>query len=249
MNELILLDLNDFGHLRYHLDGQGDPWFCCVDVARALDYANTNMTDLFGHVPEIWKGRASIPTLGGPQVLLNVSEPGLYFFLARSDKPRALPFQMKIAEEILPTIRKTGQYTTEKVTLGVLDSRLVAKNLFRLADNKDYPYSQQLQFRAEGLSLLTKRPVDNFLPTKVDFGDENQLIDKFLEFISQKKLVSIKSIYKKFDSFVARANIDIFLKNLITQKLLKKREIKNKYNCSYTYYSVPDKDRKDNRLH
>lgn len=39
-----------------------------------------------------------------------LSEHGLYFFLNRSDKPKALPFQKQVAGEILPSIRKTGRY-------------------------------------------------------------------------------------------------------------------------------------------
>ena len=46
----------------------------------------------------------------GPQQLAVLSEHGLYFFLNRSDKPRAIPFQKKVAGEILPAIRKTGRY-------------------------------------------------------------------------------------------------------------------------------------------
>lgn len=41
-----------------------------------------------------------------------LSEYGLYFFLNRSDKPRAIPFQKKVCGEILPAIRKTGRYET-----------------------------------------------------------------------------------------------------------------------------------------
>ena len=44
--------------------------------------------------------------------MLCVSEQGLYFFIARSDKPKAIPFQKKIAGEILPSIRKHGAYMT-----------------------------------------------------------------------------------------------------------------------------------------
>ncbi len=40
------------------------------------------------------------------------SEQGLYFFLARSDKPGALPFQKKVAGEIIPSIRQYGVYMT-----------------------------------------------------------------------------------------------------------------------------------------
>jgi hypothetical protein len=49
-------------------------------------------------------------TPGGVQEILCLSEHGLYFFLARSDKPAALPFQKWIAGEVLPRIRRTGVY-------------------------------------------------------------------------------------------------------------------------------------------
>lgn len=49
---------------------------------------------------------AGVPVWGvaGPD------EPGLYWFLGRSDKPKALPFQKWIYGEVLPSIRKTGGY-------------------------------------------------------------------------------------------------------------------------------------------
>jgi hypothetical protein len=63
-----------------------------------------------GHVPNKWKGINPINTLGGMQNMLCLSEQGLYFFLGRSDKDAALPFQMWIADKVIPSIRKTGHY-------------------------------------------------------------------------------------------------------------------------------------------
>jgi hypothetical protein len=62
------------------------------------------------HVPNIWKGVRSVLTPGGAQEMNMISDQGLYFFLGRSDKPLALPFQMWIAGEVLPAVRKTGNY-------------------------------------------------------------------------------------------------------------------------------------------
>ena len=64
------------------------------------------------HVPEIWRGITSVVTPSGKQDMVTLSEPGLYFYLNRSDKPAALPFQMKVAGEIVPSIRKHGAYLT-----------------------------------------------------------------------------------------------------------------------------------------
>jgi prophage antirepressor-like protein len=53
-----------------------------------------------------------------------ISEQGLYFFLGRSDKPAALPFQKWLAGEVLPSIRKTGSYAVpgaEKFTLAGME--------------------------------------------------------------------------------------------------------------------------------
>jgi anti-repressor protein len=91
----------------------GEPWFVGRDLAAVLEYnANTPMAVVFKCVPNEWKGVYQIYTPGGNQELLCVSEQGLYFFLARSDKPKSLPFQKKIASEILPSIRKYGAYLT-----------------------------------------------------------------------------------------------------------------------------------------
>ena len=64
--------------------------------------------------PEDWKGIKPIDTLGGTQQMICLSEQGLYFFLGRSDKPKALPYQKWIAGEVVPSIRKTGEYKLEK---------------------------------------------------------------------------------------------------------------------------------------
>ncbi|AIC11366.1 BRO-N domain-containing protein [Xylella fastidiosa] len=91
----------------------GNPWFVAKDVMDALDYAETsNPARVTEHIPSEWKGVNPIHTLGGEQKLLCLAEPGLYFFLGRSDKPKALPFQKWLAGEVLPSIRKTGSYVS-----------------------------------------------------------------------------------------------------------------------------------------
>jgi len=85
-------------------------WFVAKDIVLALDYLKFNST-LLDKIPEEWKDTKPIGTLGGIQNMAVLSESGLYFFLARSDKPKALPFQKWIAGEVLPSIRKTGHYS------------------------------------------------------------------------------------------------------------------------------------------
>lgn len=89
-----------------------EPWFVAKDVAEALDYTWTG-TQRVNHVPEEWRGVTSVVTPSGEQDMAVLSEPGLYFFLGRSDKPKALPFQKWLAGEVLPAIRKTGTYSIQ----------------------------------------------------------------------------------------------------------------------------------------
>lgn len=96
------------------VEQNGEPWFVAKDVAMALGYASTNMPTVFQAVPEEWKGSNRITTLGGEQDVLTISEQGLYFFLGRSDKPAALPYQKWIAGEVVPSIRRTGGYLATK---------------------------------------------------------------------------------------------------------------------------------------
>ena len=96
--------------VRCRLDERGEPWFVAKDVALALGY-QWNGVSRIAHVPEEWRRVTSVVTLrGDEQNMQLLSEQGLYFFVARSDKPRALPFQKWLAGEVLPSLRRTGRY-------------------------------------------------------------------------------------------------------------------------------------------
>ncbi|WP_165070983.1 BRO family protein [Desulfovibrio sp. ZJ200] len=97
-------------------DENGNPWFVAKDVALALGY-EWNGAARIAHVPDEWRGVTSVVTpRGGTQEMLTLSEQGMYFFLNRSDKPGALPFQKWLAGEVLPALRKTGRYETPHTT-------------------------------------------------------------------------------------------------------------------------------------
>lgn len=91
-------------------------WFVAKDVADALEYSEySNPARLFQIVPEEWKGVKPIHTPYGTQNMVSVTEQGLYFFLARSDKKKAVPFQKWLAGEVVPSIRKHGAYMTPEM--------------------------------------------------------------------------------------------------------------------------------------
>ena len=94
-------------------DANGEPLFVAKDVLAALGYAVDNVTNRINHVPEEWRGSNRITTTEGVRMMSVLTEQGLYFFLGRSDKPKALPFQKWLAGEVVPSIRKTGAYSMQ----------------------------------------------------------------------------------------------------------------------------------------
>ena len=118
-DKLVVFENSDFS-VRTIKDN-GAIWFVAKDVAKALEYSEASLDSpnkLFAHVPQIWTDRKRFLVRSENGVeqereMLCISEQGLYFFLGRSDKPKALPYQMWIADEVVPSIRKTGSYSRE----------------------------------------------------------------------------------------------------------------------------------------
>ena len=140
------------------------PWFAAQDVLDALEYADTyKPSRAVSHVPSQWKGVQRLHTLGGTQQIMMISEQGLYFVLGRSDKPKALPFQMWLAGDVLPSIRKTGGYTDHQGSMGDLVGSVIGTSgehvLDRVIDQKASPVAKGLQrsFRHTMKSRLRSR--------------------------------------------------------------------------------------------
>lgn len=90
----------------------GEPWFVLKDVCGVLSIANS--ADVSSRLDNDEKGVGQIDTPGGMQNVTLINESGLYNVILRSDKPEAKPFRRWVTREVLPTIRKTGTYTTSQ---------------------------------------------------------------------------------------------------------------------------------------
>lgn len=111
----------------------GEPWFAAQDVLDSLEYAETyKPSRAMSHVPDAWKGVHRLHTPGGTQQTLMISEQGLYFVLGRSDKPKALPFQIWLAGDVLPAIRKTGRYDDQQGRLATLIGQTIGTDGFHM---------------------------------------------------------------------------------------------------------------------
>lgn len=87
-----------------------EPLFCLTDVTSVLEIKNAH-TSRFNLSS---KGIHKMYTLtkGGKQELLFIDESNLYRVIFRSNKKEAVDFQNWVFEEVLPSIRKTGSYST-----------------------------------------------------------------------------------------------------------------------------------------
>ena len=86
-----------------------EPLFAVKDICNVLGLSN--VTEAVRNIPDKWKRVQKFLTLrSGEQDMITVTESGLYKMVMRSTKPVAEKFQEWICEEVLPSIRKKGEY-------------------------------------------------------------------------------------------------------------------------------------------
>jgi prophage antirepressor-like protein len=85
-----------------------DLWFVGADVCGALGIINGRQA--LRPLKQEQVCVYPIYTKAGRRSVSIISESGLYLLAMRSDKPRAKAFQDWIAEDVVPTIRRTGKY-------------------------------------------------------------------------------------------------------------------------------------------
>lgn len=89
----------------------GEPWFVAADVARVLGYSATEA--MTRSMDDDEKGMQILHTPGGEQRMTAISEPGLYDAILRSRVAGAREFKRWVKHEVLPQIRRTGQYGSQ----------------------------------------------------------------------------------------------------------------------------------------
>jgi prophage antirepressor-like protein len=90
-----------------------EPWFSARDICNILEIKDNRSA--LRIIPDKWKGERLLLTLGGHQNTSIINEAGLYRLIMRSNKPIAQKFQEVVCEEILPSIRKTGEFKLKEM--------------------------------------------------------------------------------------------------------------------------------------
>lgn len=123
MNEVQLFNFESYEVRSLLLNNE--PWFVGKDVAEALGYSKARNA-IATHIDSEDKKDAPIQgTLGGVQEMTVINESGLYSLVLSSKLPSAKKFKRWVTSEVLPALRKTGQYQVKELS----GSELMAKAL------------------------------------------------------------------------------------------------------------------------
>ena len=96
-----------------------NPLFVAIDICKILGLKN--VTDTLRSLPEKWKQICDLEnsevtsTARRIQGLNCINEAGLYKLIMRSNKSIAQKFQEVVCEEILPSLRKTGEFKLQSI--------------------------------------------------------------------------------------------------------------------------------------
>lgn len=108
MNELKIFNNNQFGHIRTTVIND-EPYFMLKDVCEILDIKNQR--DAKSRLSTKGVGTTDILTSGGLQKATFINESNLYKLAFTSRKKEAEAFTDWVTSEVLPSIRRTGQYS------------------------------------------------------------------------------------------------------------------------------------------
>src|SRR5690554_4070480 len=108
MNNLMVFEYKNNAVRTVMVDG--DPWFVAKDVCVVLGLSN--ITESLKRVSKDDFSSAEVTdAIGRKQLTYIVNEYGIYDLVFESRKPEAKVFKRWVTHEVLPSLRKTGQYS------------------------------------------------------------------------------------------------------------------------------------------
>ena len=174
MNNIQIFNNPQFGSVRT-IGTPEEPWFCATDVCKALGYANGRKATA-DHVDEGDVTKRDTPTTNqfGSEVVIQmtyVNESGLYALIFGSKLPSAKAFKKWVTSEILPSIRKTGQYNLSERGITLPNFSNPAEAARAWADMYDKAHTLEAKTQEQQLAIEAKdKKIEEDKP-KVAFAD------------------------------------------------------------------------------
>lgn len=169
MNEVQIFNSPEFGDVRTVVL-QGEPWFVAKDVSEPLGYTKTsNMTKLIDDDDRQVISSSILEQQVGNTEYAQVyrigiiNESGLYAAIFGSKLPNAKKFKKWVTSEVLPSIRKTGEYKAPKTTKGQI--QLLAQGYMEMEKKVDGVINDVENVKSDLESLKMDLPI---LPIEAD---------------------------------------------------------------------------------
>ena len=199
MNEIKIFENAEFGKVRV-VDVNGEPWFVGKDVAESLGYVKARNA-IATHIDDDDKMEAPIHgDLGGVQNMTIINESGVYSLAFGSKLPNAKLFKKCVTKEVLPSIRKTGRYSTDKPNY----QELVSDKKFLLAMQTQLIEMIERAEKAEGtvaiLTHVNKTYTVTEIAKELNMKSAIELNKKLAELHIQYKVNGTWVLYSKYSN-------------------------------------------------
>lgn len=155
------------------VDVEGEPWFVASDVAKILGYRDAEK--MTRRLDAEDRGTRSVGTPSGDQQMTIISEPGLYVAVLGSQVQGAREFKRWVTREVLPAIRRTGQYQAE-APVALPGRRELAQMVLEAEDRAD---REALARARVEYTLEQQQPVMDYHERFVAATEDIVTIDNF----------------------------------------------------------------------
>lgn len=117
--QLVKFENPVFGEITGYIDEKGEPWFLAGNVCRCLGIKNSSdainniiqeHNDHQDHIKGVDIIYTLLQTEGGRQKVCCIKENILYELVFKSKKEKAFDFRQWVFREVLPALRKHGEY-------------------------------------------------------------------------------------------------------------------------------------------
>lgn len=173
-----------FGEIR--TAGTADnPMFCLTDVCKALGLSSKGVNQRLED--EVISNYPIKDSLGREQQALFVNEDGLYDVILDSRKPKAKAFRKWVTSEVLPSIRKTGSYSTLN-----LSRKELAQMIIQAEEENE---RLQLENKRLQEDVQTQQNINSLLTAEVDtLAPKGRIYDQVISNADDNSLYTTRQV-------------------------------------------------------
>lgn len=170
MNEIKVFKNDAFGAIRTAGTSE-EPLFCLADVCNALGLQAKHVME---RLDKDVVSNGPLQTSGGTQQANFVNEDGLYDVIFDSRKPEAKTFRKWVTSEVLPSIRKTGEYISPAKK--DIDSKLLFQKMRVASWTAKFLNLNEASRLGMARMIAASVGMEETLPTAVDAGTEHPTV-------------------------------------------------------------------------